>query len=252
MELTNHTVPADVLRTALQENMASSHTVVGTIIAVIPPSASDPWQEEPPAPWAPSAPPGLTSDLTTDRWSVVGKEDQEVQLLKPARWLQSGTCEVWHGKDAAGRDLWSDLPCVEPACRIARMTRVMYGFTPMNEAQGGRSIKPVAGVVPQARHRSLQLRRPLCWWLTSLVDAAFLLRSLSQRDPGDWLNSGRQFGVVTCTVNGAGKTKRGGEMQFIGGEFLVDRRVRDFNSITGTSITRTSIQLLGLQFNYST
>ena len=106
MELTNegHVVPADVLRAALRR---SNLTVVGTVVAVIPPS------EEPPAPWAPwarSAPPGLTSDLTSDGWSVIdnGKEDQEVQLLT-AEWLQSGTRELWHGKDAAGRDLWSYL-----------------------------------------------------------------------------------------------------------------------------------------------
>ena len=139
MELTNkgHAVPADVLRAALQENsliLASSHTVVGTIVAVIPPSASDARLEEPPAPWAPSAPPGLTSDLTSDCWSVIDEEDQEVQLL-PAQWLQSGTREVWHGKDAAGRDLWAyRLSCAEPGCRVAAMTHVKYGSTPVNEA----------------------------------------------------------------------------------------------------------------------
>ena len=128
MELTNegHVVPADVLRAALRR---SNLTVVGTVVAVIPPS------EEPPAPWAPwapSAPPGLTSDLTSDCWSVI--EDQEVQLL-PAQWLQSGTCEVWHGKDAAGRDLWAyHLSCAEPGCRVAAMTHVTYGSTPVDEA----------------------------------------------------------------------------------------------------------------------
>ena len=142
LELTNkgHAVPTDVLQAALQENslILASHTVVGGDVAVIsPPSASDARLEEPPAPWAPwapSAPPGLTSDLTSDCWSVI--EDQEVQLL-PAEWLQTGTCEVWHGKDAASRDLWAHhLSCAEPGCRVAEMTHVSYGSTPVNEATG--------------------------------------------------------------------------------------------------------------------
>ena len=166
MVLTNkgHVVPAEVLRAALQE---SNLTVVGTVVGVIiPPSASDarlqerpapcdPWApsappglpsasdarlQEPPAPWrdpwAPSAPPVLTSDLTSECWSVIGKEDQEVQLL-PAEWLQSGTSVLWHGKDAASRDLWAyHLSCAEPGCRVAAMTHVGNGSTPVDEATG--------------------------------------------------------------------------------------------------------------------
>ena len=145
LELTNkgHAVPTDVLQAALQENsliLASSHTVVGRDVAVIsPPSASDARLEEPPAPSAPSAPPGLTSDSDwlEDEGPATSseEEDQEVQLLLPAQWLQSGTCEVWHGKDAAGRDLWSyRLSCAEPGCRVAAMTHVNYGSTPVDEA----------------------------------------------------------------------------------------------------------------------
>ena len=166
LELTNkgHAVPTDVLQAALQENslILASHTVVGRDVAVIsPPSASDARLGEPPAPSAPSAPPGLTSDSDwlgeedefstqeedpetsydyqeEDMETSSQEEDQEVQFLLPARWLQSGTCEVLHGTDAAGRCLWSYLlSCAEPGCRVAAMTHAKYyssGSTPVDEA----------------------------------------------------------------------------------------------------------------------
>ena len=140
MELTNkgHAVPTDVLLETLQEN---SLTVVGREVAVIsPPSASDAQLGELPARPAPSAPPGLTSDSDCleeeDPETSSQEEDLEVvQLLLPAPWLPSGTRQVSYGKDAAGRDLWSyHLSCAEPGCRVAAMTHVDYGSTPVDEA----------------------------------------------------------------------------------------------------------------------
>ena len=141
MELINkgHVVPADVLRAALRR---SNLTVVGRDVAVVsPPSASDARLEEPPAPSAPSAPPGLTSDSDwleeEDPETSSQEEDQEVQLLLPAQWLGCGTYEVMHGKDAVGRHLWYyHVSCAEPGCRVAAMTHVGNGSTPVDEATG--------------------------------------------------------------------------------------------------------------------
>jgi hypothetical protein len=142
LELTNrgHAVPTAVLGCALQEKRLILTSYMDVAV-VSPRSAPDARLEElPPLP-APSAPPGRTSDSDSewteeeDLESSSEEEDPEVQLLLHAQWLQCGTCVVTHGKDAVGRHLWAyHLSCVEPGCRVAAMTHVSYGSTPVHEA----------------------------------------------------------------------------------------------------------------------